>query len=158
MHPQEQASFIRADVPDETESLRLFNLESFSISAVLDLPLKSLLLRNIENVDLEGIQYLPLQQLRLIDIESVDLAPLVGHPTLRSLMEENVEKLLNVEALGALPALENVELSHAEALSAVGPVHSLELSRDLRMEEAVKMINRMKRDSPLEISFVSGAI
>lgn len=158
VHPQEQASFIRADVPDETESLRLFNLESFSISAVLDLPLKSLLLRNIENVDLEGIQYLPLQQLRLIDIESVDLAPLVGHPTLRGLMEENVEKLLHVEALGALPALENVELSHAEALSVLGPVHSLGLSRDLRMEEAVKLINRMKRDSPLEISFVSGAL
>ncbi|BAU95124.1 hypothetical protein N24_0862 [Corynebacterium suranareeae] len=157
VRPSTQGPFVRADVPDDTESLRLFNLNSFTVSAVLDLPLKSLLLRNIKTVDLEGIQHLPLQQLCLIDLENTDLSPLATHPTLRVVREENVEKLLNVKALGALPALETVALDSAEAADALGSVHSLELLRHLRLEKAVDLINRVSADDPLEISCVTGA-
>lgn len=124
---------------------------------VLDLPLKSLLLRNIKTVDFEGIQYLPLQQLCLVDLESTDLSPLTTPPTLRVVREENVERLLNVEALGALPALETVALDSAEVADGLGSVHSLELPRHLRLETAVDLINRVSADDPLEISCVTGA-
>lgn len=156
--PETPQPFIRAEVPEETESLRLFNLEYFAISAVHDLPLKALILRNIAAVDLSGIEFLPLQSLRLLDLKEADLAPLAGHPTLRMITVENVEKLYNVEALGALAALETVEMDSTQALDALGDIHVLKLPKGLRLVQAVDLINRVCRQSSLEITFSSGNI
>ncbi|QDQ20295.1 hypothetical protein FOY32_10210 [Corynebacterium glutamicum] len=115
-------------------------------------------MRNIKTVDLEGIQHPPLPQLCLIDLENPDLSPLTKQPTLRMVREENVETLLNVEALGAPPGLETVGIDSDEVADALGSIHSLELPRHLRLEKAVDLINRVRADNRLEISCATRAL
>ena len=63
--------------------------------------------------------------------------------------EENVEKLLNVEALGAPPGLETVGIDSDEVADALGSIHSLELPRHLRLEKVVGLLKRGMADNRL---------
>lgn len=150
------AQFIRADVPSHTEFLRLINVDTFAVNAVLDLSIKELLIRKVKHLDLHGIIHLPLQTLTISEVESVDLAPLENHPALRNLSIKNVDSIGNIEALSALPALETAALDRSEAVAALQTVCQLELPRHLSLLENIELLRQLPQTESLEVSTITG--
>ncbi|MGJ3509909.1 SMI1/KNR4 family protein [Enemella sp. A6] len=147
-------------VPPAIQSLRLFGhsrVEGRSVARATNL--KLLLIKDAHEVDLTGLTALPLQEIRLLDLPEVDLTPLAGHPTLRLVTLERIDRIRGGETLASLPALEELCLEGAtpdEVLTAAGAnqhLHVVELGRfgDLPLTEKVRLIDVLRGGEPTTI-------